>query len=287
MTAPTGAPSVPAPLVMLRCDQNAFYRRSIETPELLDVVELRELAIRTRENLPKDSTPPLPPDVDVFDEWLQAVPRFDEIAKANAVKDAALGALIGQCDTRISGHVLNIDRHISVLAQDLPPIMAGITDAVHRLDGAHTPTEAIAANKGDVWNEIRTEHCPVWDAFWEAFDWHTAAHMLYHSAQSDYLFDDDLASRARIRNISTVFSAWKQPAPNHALQNWDADPRPWPTDPVGQKIWIVTSGAEIWAPTPNQLRQPQEELSDNESPHEPDDVPILNETPLQTEGLHV
>lgn len=286
MTAPIGAPGTQPPLIVLRCTQNTFYRRAIETTEYLQALELRDKAMQTRAELPTDSTPPLPPDIEFFDRWLASVPEFDKHAQAIAAKANALDSLIAQCNRTLSSHAMNVERAVAALATELPPIVAGITDAVGRLDGAHTPTDAITANKGAVWNELRTEHRPIFDAFWTAFDWLTAGQEIYFHARSDYLLDDDLASRARIRNIGSVFPAWKQPRPDTALQNWDrGDPRPWTKDPVGELVWLVTSGAELWAPTPSQLRaQTRPSLIGNEPLRESNEPIVLNEAPREKQG---
>jgi hypothetical protein len=254
MTAPTGAP---AALITQRCAQNPFYKTAIETPALLRVLELRDKAMSTRAVIkPPPSVPP-PPTADAIDTWLDTVTQVSDYARNTADKTQALDSLITSCDMQIQGHTVNVEPRVAALAKELPAVLASIRDAVERLDGAHTPTEAIAAGKGDVWNEIHTEHLTQWDAFWQAFDWITSEHQLYHRARSQYLLDDDLASRSRIRNISSIFPAWQQPSRDTALQGWGtSDPRPWPTDRVSQLIWVVTSGAEVWAPTPQQLREP-------------------------------
>lgn len=256
MTAPTGAP---AALVMQRCGQNRFYKLAVETPEYLRVIELRDKATRTRAEIGPAPTVPLPPTADCVDEWLEAKARIRKYTRDTDDEAKDLDSLITHCDMMIRAQTVNVDPLVTALATKLPSVMAGIEDAVNRLDGAHTPTDALVAGKGDVWHELHTEHVPEWDAFWQAFDWITSEHQLYHHARSQYLFDDELASRARIRNIDSIFPSWREPAPDTAIMGWNSsDPRPWPADRVGQLVWVVTSGAEVWAPTPRQLREQQQ-----------------------------
>ena len=69
--------------------------------------------------------------------------------------------------------------------------------------------------------------------------------------RSNYLLDDPLATDTTLRNLDQIFPAWREPDTTHTTLSDapQADPRPWPQDPISQLVWLATSEAQPWVPT--------------------------------------
>jgi hypothetical protein len=254
MTAPTTPGPAVAQLVIAHATANAYYARAIHTPEWQRAMELRSKAFLLRTQLPP--IPPLPmpdsPDDDLA-KWLDDVRFLDEAERVHSIEYKALSGLINKCDNTIQGVVHQKDRILTSLAADLAEIMNQVRQAVERLDGARTPAEAIDRGVTDAWRDLQPLRDEL-ETLWTAQDWVMAGDQRVIHSRSQHI-DDPLATDLRIANLDEVFSDWKHPAPNQALQRWEDRSRlqPWPADPIEQLPWIATSGAKLWCPTLRQL----------------------------------
>ena len=100
---------------------------------------------------------------------------------------------------------------------------------------------------------------------------------------SHYFNDDPHASRLFIRNIDSVFPGWLDGATTtFSMSGARPDPRPWPTDPVAQLVWLSSSAAEVWLPTFAQLEQLQQELHRKHNPEPATPQPDKRKKPVGT-----
>jgi hypothetical protein len=255
MTAPT---TTPALRIIQRCEGNIYYRDAVATPAWSDAVALRDKLMHKRTTLQapiRPQSPPITADVDTWlDGWLDDVARTDESERTRAAKLAALDSLITRCDLEIQAVQHNPNPVLAKLGRDMDGLMTGdIASSVRLLNGAHTPAAVVTAGDPDAlgaWQELASLR-DEYDKIRQAQDWTTANDHRFQNWKSEYL-DDDLASDLSIANLDEIFPAWRRPAA--AVTRWDGpNPRPWPTDPVAQLVWLATSGAKVWVPTLVQL----------------------------------
>jgi hypothetical protein len=294
MTAPT---VVPADQILVRCAQNESYRKAVETPEHLELVDRRARAIRMRGDLSRaERIPPAPNAGDDWQPWLDEVALIAERERARAAKLDALNAEIARCEVAIAGLAVDSDRIIRSLGFDLAATWRDVKATVRRLNGHHTAAAIVAAGDPDAlaaWQGLTLLADRV-DAIYAAFDWATANDPAYMNGRSEYLFDvergDSWADESRVKNIGQVFPAWKRPAANIALMRWDhPDPRPYPAERLARLVWLVTSGAELWTPTRHELRQIRsQQIAERAHPNGPPqqqqkqaESRVLNKTPSQ------
>lgn len=216
-------------LVVAHAQHNPYYRKAVETPAYRDAMELRAEAIRRRAQLEPIAALPLPPSVRCdLDDWEDLAVTLAAADQARTVRMNAYNSLIAQCEREIASVVHQKDRLLASIAADLDQVMSRVSVVVAALNAARNAGEAIDLDVAEQWRQLlplRAEY----DQVRQAQDWalggdHRATH-----TRSNYLYDDDLASEMRLANIAELFPAWKDPAPNHALQNWDTGrAQPWP-----------------------------------------------------------
>jgi hypothetical protein len=258
--------TVPAGAVMARCAESPHYRRAIESsyPEYAVDVEKRARLIRLRGDLSlrAERIPPSPAaDADDWEGWLDRVAQIKLREWLRGEQLKTIGEEIGATEAAISGCAANPDALIRSFAADLLPVWSAIKAVVARLRGCHTAAAIVASGDPEVlgaYQELKPLAVELEDIY-KQFDIVTAGDALYMHAKSDYLYEsergDDWASEARIRNIDSIFRAWKQPAADIALMRWDQpDPRKYPKDPVERVVWLVVVDAEPWMPTRQELR---------------------------------
>jgi hypothetical protein len=271
---------------------NPYYAKALRAnPAYERALALRDKAFRTRADhaLSRPHGPALPVTVDDdIDEWLTTAAATAAAESEWAAKDQALAALVARCDSNIQGVGMDRDAILHSLHDDLDELMARVSTAVDRLGGAHTPSEVIAAGVGDAWNELaalRTEYDEVRAAQDMAM---IGADSEMASARSNYLWEDPMASDTQIANLDKTFPGWRDKASTTfttAAPSWDGRPQPWPADPVGQLVWIATSGARTWIPTIGQLnalwtkrRRNANPMPNNMIAGRPDNKPLNNVT---------
>lgn len=261
MTAPTiGAQSAPPQLVMDRCARNSYYRAAVETPELIDAIELRARALRMRAEIPNVPPVPMPTTADAdLAAWLDLDKAQRHAAQDRAEAADAFSRLIAVQDQRISSIANNQNSALARLNQAMQGVMSIAAQLVSRLSGCHTATQIVANGDPDVlaaFQDLRRLRSDEYDAIRTAQDWCMAGDPRGPNYRSKWL-DDDLASDTAIANLDEVFPQWRERKPEFAIisasDQPQADPRPWPTDPTEQIIWLVTSDAQVWVPTWHQL----------------------------------
>jgi hypothetical protein len=271
--------------VVQKAKTNNYFRRAVDTQEYRDAVALLETALQHRSSLPAVNLPPQQPDRPAgLDDWLTAVATAKAAEQDREIRFNALTSLISICHNQIAAVVdVMPDRVLHALATDMAELMSQVDDAVGRLGGARTANEVIAAGVGDIWNELRQLR-KSYDQLRDAQAFVMADEMSRHA--STYLYDDPHASRLFIRNIDDVFPAWRDPGPSTiTLSGAPPDPRPWPTDPIAQLVWLSSSDAQVWLPTFGQLEQLQAELHRKRNPA-PEVVPGRPDKPTQQFGTH-
>lgn len=295
MTAPTAPGPATAQLVMRRAEQNAHYRRAVETDEYRQAMALWREATRRRSELEPTPRLPMPTSVDHdLDEWLYIVENLEADERQRTVRHGALTSLITICESQIQSIVHDKNRLLASLARDLDQIMTDAKNVVARLNGAQNAAQAIERGAAEAWQQlapIRAEY----DGVRQAQHWVMAGDHRVMQARSEYLWTDDLASDMAIATLDNVFRDWKHPPRNNAIQQWDNQRRlqPWPEDPVEQLVWLCSSGAEVWCPTTRQLdelkaqRQRARAHPDGEPQQQRPEPIVLNQAPRQPDYSRV
>jgi hypothetical protein len=242
--------------VMQRAANPYFAKAISRTPEYDEAKALREKAIAARLRLvtSRPHAPAMPTSAaDDLDSWLAAAAQAAAADAEWVAKDAAIVNLIAAADARIRGVAFDRDAILKSLDQDLQTLMSDIADAVERLGGATTPSEVIAAGTGDAWNELgqlRAQYDCIREAQASAI---LGADEQFNRGRSNYLRDDALANDAAVANLDSVFEHWRDPDRSFVSLGPERRPQPWPEDPIGELVWMSTSGAQPWVPTLRQL----------------------------------
>lgn len=254
--------SIPPQLVMDRLAANRYYRLAMETPALMEAIELRSRALQTRAELAPTPAVPMPtgPDADLV-AWCELVIQIGDLERIRAAKTEALEHLIAAQDIKISSVASDTAPALTRLNQSLAIVMDVARKLVSRLKGCHTASAIVANGDPDVLvayqdlRRLRVEYDSVRAA--QDFlmtgdpraDWH----------RSEWLYDDELATDLAIGNLDEIFPRWKRHQSDFSVTRIadgpEPDPRPWPKDKTEQLIWLVTSGATVWVPTKADLHQ--------------------------------
>lgn len=263
----------PPQLIVDRCAANHYYRAAVETDELVEAIELRARALRTRAELPPVPVVPMPAkDGAELDAWLETATQAVELERNRTVRDETLSRLIGSLDMRIAGITSNVDPALARLNDSMNSVMSIAAKLVSRLMGCHTAAAIVANGDPDplaAYQDLRRLRANEYDAIRTAQTWvMTASTRRVINFHSDWLIDDDLADDAQIGDLDRLFPSWKRQRGADSItaitDQPQPDPRPWPKDKTEQLIWMVSSGAKVWVPTFAQLgalgRQRMEEI---------------------------
>jgi len=260
-SAPVGVLLPIAPqLVAQRIDANKYYRAAISTPQLVDALELRAAALQARSALPRIPAVPLPTNAVDLEAWLEAVAHTGELERQRATRDDALAHLIARQDALVGSIAADADRALAILNTAMTEVMGIASVLVSRLGGHHNAAAIVAAGDPDVlaaWQDMRRLRADEYDQIRAAEGWIRAGDPRELNYRSNWLYNDDLASDFTASNMDDLFPQWKQRKPEFAIisatDQPQADPRPWPNDPVEQLVWMITAGARMWVPTWAQL----------------------------------
>jgi hypothetical protein len=267
MTTPAGPAT--AQLVIRRAALNDYYRRAVQTPEYDRALLLNAKATQLRQELAPIPQAPMPSSADELDDMLEVVAGLAHLERERAEKWNYLTVVINASQNAITSVVNAKDHVIASLQTDLDEIVSALAAVVDRLDGARNAAEAIQRGVADPWQELSPLRAQL-DSVWQAYDWTMMGDQRVIHSRSEYL-DDTLASDLRIANLDEVFGEWKHAPGNNVIQRWDS-PRvqPWPPDPIEQLVWLATSGAKLWCPTPRQLdEQKAQRIADRAHPDGP------------------
>jgi hypothetical protein len=266
MTTPTTPGPATAQLVIRRATLNDYYRRAVQTPEYDRALLLHAKATRLRQELAPIPQAPMATSADELDDMLLVVAGLAQLERERAEKHNYLTAVISASQNAIQSVVNAKDHVIASLQTDLDQIVSALAAVVDRLDGARNAAQAIQRGVAQPWQELTPLHDQL-DSVWQAYDWTMMGDQRVIHSRSEHL-DDTLASDLRIANLDEVFPEWKHAPGNNAIQRWDS-PRvqPWPADPIEQLVWLATSGAKLWCPTPRQLdAQKSQRIADRAHP---------------------
>jgi hypothetical protein len=244
--------------VLGRCRANEYYRRAVESPDLLAAVELRDEARAALLALqPSVSAPPQPttPDADLG-AFLAAVVAADDAQRAFGLQSAALQRLVNDCDSRIGSAGAVPDPILASLNEDLSALWERVGGAVDKLQGARTVREVLAADITKPWKEL-TALRDEYNQLRQAQEWTLAGRTTLRDAASQHVLDDH-ASLAFIRDLDDVFPSWNQPDRTVRISGDAPRRQPWPNDPVEQLVWLYDH-AEVWIPTIVELDQHRRE----------------------------
>src|SRR5690349_4300150 len=124
---------------------NEFFARAIDTDEYRNAVALREQALERRTTLPAVNPPTEPTAPGELDAWLNAVTETRAAEQTRELQYNALTSAINTCDARIAAVVdLYPDEVLTALAADMTALLANVDTEVSKLNGARSPSEAIA-----------------------------------------------------------------------------------------------------------------------------------------------
>jgi hypothetical protein len=245
--------------VYSRARVNSFYRAALESsPQYVEASALRAKLLKAQHSLPAAPAVSAPQTADDhIAAWLVAVAEADAAERARQVKTNALAERIIWCDKVVEDTaVAETDRILTALHDALVEVMDQVSAVVDRLDGARTPEQVIDRGVGDVWKGLRPLR-DDYDAIRQAQEWQMAGEDQLTWSRSTYLLDDALATDTAIRNLDEIFVAWREPDTTHTTLSDapQADPRPWPQDPITQLVWLAASPAKPWVPTSTDLQR--------------------------------
>ncbi|MCV7088886.1 hypothetical protein [Mycobacterium interjectum] len=259
-----------APALMAKAGTNKYMRKALTSwPDYERLVALRASVFehqRTLAPIP-EIPPPAHAETDL-DAWLADVAHAANAQRDREVKRGALGDLLRDIDSEIVAIAeVHTETLLKSLAADLDDLMGHVADVVSRLHGATTPTAAIANGTADAWRELpplREEYDDLRDA--QLTVMHAADVVHIQSAQSPHL-DDEMATDLAIANLDDVLPGWRGRAPAHVvISGSPPDRRPWPTDPIEQLVWLLSSTAKPWVPTLAQLYRLNEDRRKRANP---------------------
>jgi hypothetical protein len=270
---PTSALTIAA-----RVRTNTHYAKVVTAqPGYLGAVALRDKAQAMQRSIlfPQVVWPQAPTDIDAdLDEYLTAY-RAAWAEEQTRTRDSdALDAVIGACERTMGTAIGNPDSLLSGLADDLYELMEQVQAVVARLNGAATPLEAIDADSVQAWREL-TPLRTTYDSIRHAQELVLLdAPVMNHRSPH---IDDPLADDTRLANLDTILPGWHDADTRYSMQGAPSDRRPWPSDPVEQLVWMVTSDAEVWLPTGAELAavhaERRERLNPTPTPDEAEPKP--------------
>lgn len=237
---------------------NEYLCRALDQfPEYARAVELRAKVLQAQRELRGVSAVPSPIDADGLDEFLAAVERRTVDRLVSEAKRGALMSLRGEIDNQLPSILwVHCDAILGSLAADFAALMADVTGVASQLNGARNASEAIERGAESAWRqlpELRDRYDQLRAAQQTVVLAAVEPHLLA-TAKSDYIADE-LASDLHLANLDEILPGWRRPD-NRAATSFGelGDRRPWPIDdPIEQLVWLVTSDAEPWLPTTEDL----------------------------------
>lgn len=190
-------------------------------------------------------------------EWLDAAAGYAAQADSAQHRRKMLFDLANQAESHagalVAGAATDMLKRLDL---ELRGVMEKAAESIEELSGARDAAAAIKAGDtaANAWRKLTA----LADSIADIRSAQTSIMVWFHPdrippSRSQFT-DDELASDLMLRNLDDVWSGWRQSPPNQFVVS-GSSPRlePWPVDPVGQLVWIVTSAAEAWVPTPAQL----------------------------------
>lgn len=259
--------------------QNALISEALNTyPGLSEVIAVRDQAEVMLTELMAQRNPGRKYDPYAFfvsgkiaGDWL------DSMTAESAAK-AAVDYKIGQVDELINGALAELDYRtedaadtvLSYLNGKLAALLEPMKEAVKKLDGVDTPTDAIERDVTDAWkvfSDARGEYAQIREAQTLVMQ---SDRDRYDNRQSPRT-DDRRANSAVISNLDEVWPEWS--APELAELDGKRTEAPWPTAADTFLLWSLRSGAVLWVPTSDELS----ENSNNRAKRIQSEIKRLNE----------
>lgn len=239
---------------------NEYLRAALaEIPDYGRLSALRAKLITYQIGLtpPAEATPPHSADDDI-EGWLTEVNEHTAAHRAWQERFDALtaqvqhaGALLANIPTAHSETLL------THLGRELAALMAQTATVTDQLKDARTANEAIAKGVADSWQQLDPLR-QSYDVLREAQSQLMARvgnPTILANSSSQYLVDE-LASDLMVANLDEVLPGWRAPQTGIIrIQGPDPDRRPWPADPTEQLVWLITSNAQAWIPTLDELHK--------------------------------
>jgi hypothetical protein len=239
--------------VISRTRANTYYRAAMEaSPQYVAAAALRAKIVAAQHSLPGVPAVAAPVDTDGdISVWLDSVVEAAAAEHAREVKVNALRERLIWCDKTITDVAVtetnNILAHLDDALTDVMDRVAGVVD---NLNGARNAQQVIDAEVGDTWKQLRPLR-DEYDKLRTAQQWAMAGEDALTWSRSDYLWDDQVASDLILANLDELYPQWKtKTATTFKLSDApEPDPRPWPTNPIEQLVWLSASDAVPWVPT--------------------------------------
>lgn len=200
----------------------------------------------------------IPPD------WLTSMAAERMKQEVSAYKRETMSCLVDAAGYRLESITLNAtDAILSALNDRLQTVVAELSDAVQRLNGASTPLQAIEVAGADAWKavtELRTRYNQIRTA--QTLVMVTSASDVLQQAKPPYA-DNYQASDSVIKNLDEVWPVcFTESARHHDI--------PWPYEVDEFLVFSIRSGAELWVPTVPELEslRAERKRSTNEAANE-------------------
>lgn len=192
----------------------------------------------------------------VTDEWLDAVVERNTLQDRKNQRRNALVRLIAHADNRAAMSKTDSNAILAAYNEKLTELLGAARDLVDQLSGATSADTAIDKGVTQHWKALAAL-ARDYQLLREAQMQRTPQDLITSARPSNG--GEDHASDCYIKNLDDIWPTWRQPGhtPRTVRVYGDHADRvePWPAEPTQLLLWLVTSPAVPWIPTPQQLRR--------------------------------
>ena len=207
----------------------------------------------------------------IDDKWIDQELAIQDAQNRSVRRRGVLLSLAKEANERAASIYQRLTSHIlAAYQEELTLLLAEVKQLATVLDGIDTPAEAIANDHGPQWKQL-TELAEDYQTLRSAQRAQMSTDVLISAAP--VAGGDDHASDLYLKNLDELWPNWRTPqldASRYIDMSGTRPPRrlePWPADPVQLCLWLVTSNAQPWIPTPAQLAQLQQRRQDTANPN--------------------
>ena len=207
----------------------------------------------------------------IDDKWIDQELAIQDAQNRSVRRRGVLLSLAKEANERAASIYQRLTSHIlAAYQEELTLLLAEVKQLATVLDGIDTPAEAIADDHGH--NGSSSPNSPRTTRLCVAPNEPRCQRMRSISA-APVAGGDDHASDLYLKNLDELWPNWRTPqldASRYIDMSGTRPPRrlePWPADPVQLCLWLVTSNAQPWIPTPAQLAQLQQRRQDTANPN--------------------
>ncbi len=209
---------------------------------------------------------------EIREEWITAQIDAKDMQDRLARRRAILSEVVRDANNQaLTAAASILPRELAAYHKELESLLDDVADLADQLDDIRTAEQAITADRTSEWKRL-SELVNDYEDLRRAQLSRTDVEMIRQARPSEYDAEDH-ASDLYIRNLDELWPRWRfgDAAPNGMTTITVGDTArrryaPWPADRTQLLIWLATSRAEAWIPTPTQLQQLWAERSKPRNP---------------------